>query len=110
MWRHAWFKDRSADRDVRNLGDASAGQWCRLLGSSWYERGARRPSSLEGRVALFLAPAASHVSSPIHATTAKPSWDWRVPCCSVLRNKSEQLYSEELYFKKGCNSRSNTPF
>ena len=50
---------RSPDRGASNLGGGSAGLWRGLVGS-WYDSPAIRPSSLKGRVAVFLATVAAH--------------------------------------------------
>ena len=53
--------NRSADRGARKLGEGSAGLCRSLVGSSWYDSPAIRPSSLNGRVAVFFATVAAHV-------------------------------------------------
>eukprot|EP00964_Phaeocystis_antarctica_P073185 scaffold44884_cov60-Phaeocystis_antarctica.AAC.1 len=63
---------RSVYRGVRNLGDGSAGRWCGLRGSSWYDSPAGRSSSLVRRFALSLGvPAfAQAASTPAAAAGA----------------------------------------
>ena len=60
---------RSADRDG-------------LVGSSWYDSPAIYPSSFEGRVALFLATAASHALAD-------------ATCSIYLNGTSRLLHTEE---------------